>query len=159
LSRIIKNIFAGGFVILLFILGYLRETIFLVINSVLKDYPFPYNRSYITPPAFLYDYNESSLLMLKWTLTFVFSALFAVLTLLFIHFYFNNKVYNKITLRIYIMLVGVSLLLSLIGMAFNTFDETYAVSRFVIGLAQYPLIPLILFVLFYFKQTIEKDLE
>lgn len=157
MSGLIKNILAGGFVILLFFVGYLRETVFLVINSVLRKYPFPYNSSYIAPPTFLYDFNDNTLLMLKWVLTFGFSALFAGLTILFIHFYFKNKIYNKITFRIYLMLVGVSLLLSLLGMVFNTFDETYAISRFVIGLAQYPLIPLVLFVLFYFKSSIQKN--
>lgn len=151
----LKNILAGSFVVLLFLIGYIRETVFLVINSVLRNYPFPYNRSYITPPAFLYDINDETLLMLKWMLTFVFSALFAGMTILFIQFYFRNTSYNKITLRIYLMLVGVSLLLSLVGIIFNSFDETYAISRFIIGLAQYPLIPLVLFVLFYFKTKAE----
>ncbi|MCB9173564.1 MAG: hypothetical protein H6587_12695 [Flavobacteriales bacterium] len=151
MNNLIKNSIAGIVIIILFFIGYVREAIFLVINSVLKKYPFPYNSSYITPPKFLYNYSASNLLTIKWVLTFGFSLIFSLITLLLVNFYFKNKMFNLITVRIYLSLIIVSFLLSLIGMMFNNFDETYAISRFVIGLAQYPLLPLVLFVLFYFK--------
>lgn len=148
---LVKNLFATGFITFLFIIGYLREVFFLVVNSVLRKYPFPYNSAYITPPKFLYSLSNNTLVLLKWVFTFGFFLLFAFVTYLFINFYFRNKTFNKITLKIYILLLVVSFLVSLFGMIFNTFDEAYSLSRLIIGLAQYPLIPLVLFVLFYYK--------
>lgn len=131
--------------------GYLRETAFLVINSVLHNYPFPYNRSYVTPPKFLYTYSDDTLLTIKWVLTFLFSVIFFGFAILLFNFYFKNKSFNKITFRIYFSLLVSSFILSMVGILSNSFDETYSISRFIIGLAQSPLIPLVLFVLFYFK--------
>ncbi len=151
MNNLVKNTIAGAVIVLLFFIGYIRESVFLIINSVLKKYQFPYNASYITPPNFLYGYSDKTLITLKWALTFGFSVLFALFALLLVNFYFRDKTYNIITIRIYLSLIIISFLLSVIGIIFKTFDETYTISRFIIGLAQYPLIPLVLFVLFYFK--------
>jgi hypothetical protein len=156
LSNLLKNIIAGVFIILLFVVGYFRETVFLVINSVINKTPFPYNTSYITPPSFLYHYTDKSLIIIKWVLTVGFSFLFMAITLGFIHFYFRTKKYNHFTIIIYMVLITISGLVSISGIIFNNFDEVYTLSRFLIGLVQSPLIPLALFVLFYFKSTTEE---
>lgn len=143
--------------IIIFFIGYLRETIFIVINAVLYQYPFPYNSSYVSPPNFLYTYSNQTLVTLKWVLTFGFSIVFFMVSLVLIHFYFKNRSFNKITVWVYLFLVGVSFLTAVLGILLGNFDETYTLSRFVIGLAQSPLIPLVLFVLFYFKNKIESE--
>ena len=90
-SKYVKNIVTAiAFVIMLFI-GYIRETIFLVLNSVLYDYPFPYNRSYTEPPAFLMEWSDQTIVNVKWLLTFGFSVLFMFLTALIIRFYFKKQ--------------------------------------------------------------------
>lgn len=152
-----KNISAAVFVVIIFFIGYLRETIFLVLNSVLNKYPFPYNNSYVSPPNFLYSYSSQTLITVKWVLTFGFSILFFMISWVLIHFYFKNRRFNKITVWVYLFLVGVSFLTAALGILLGNFDETYTLSRFVIGLAQSPLIPLVLFVLFYFKTKMEQQ--
>lgn len=156
MTNLSKNIIAGVFIILLFVVGYFRETVFLVINSVINKNPYPYNTSYITPPSFLYEYTDRSLILLKWLLTFGFSILFMLLALGFLHFYFRTKKYNQFTIIIYLVLIAISGLVSIFGIIFNNFDDVYTLSRFLIGLVQSPLIPLALFVLFYYKITTEE---
>ncbi len=153
----LKNILAAVFLIIVFFIGYLRETIFLVLNSVLNKYPFPFNSSYASPPDFLYSYSSQTLITMKWVLTFVFSVIFFMVSLVFIHFYFKNRSFNKIIAWTYLFLVGASFLTAVLGILLGNFDETYTLSRFIIGLAQSPLIPLVLFVLFYFKTKIERE--
>ncbi len=153
----LKNTLAAVFLIIIFFIGYLRETIFLVLNSVLNKYPFPYNNSYVSPPNFLYSYSSQTLITVKWVLTFGFSIVFFMVSWVLIHFYFKNRSFNKITIWAYLFLVGVSFLTAALGIVLGNFDETYTLSRFVIGLAQSPLIPLVLFVLFYFKTKMEQQ--
>ncbi|OFY86482.1 MAG: hypothetical protein A3K10_12370 [Bacteroidetes bacterium RIFCSPLOWO2_12_FULL_31_6] len=157
MTSYLKNSITVLFLVLIFFVGYIRETIFLVINAVLNKYPFPYNSSYVTPSHFLYNLSNAKLVILKYILTFCFSLLFFSLTILLVHFYFKNKGYNKLTLWFYAFLIGFSFLLSIIGILFNNFIDTYTFNRFIIGLAQTPLLPLVLFVLFYFKTKIERE--
>lgn len=153
MKSVLKNTITTGIFILLFFIGYLREAVFLTLNSVYNNNPFPYNTAYIKPPDFLYQWNESSLYYLKWSLTIGFSFVFAATALLLVHFYFKNHHFNKITIFIYLILIILSTLVSFTGLITNSFDTLYAISRFIIGLVQSPLIALVLFVLFYFKIT------
>lgn len=152
-----KNSLAAVFLVIIFFIGYLRETFFLVLNSVLNRYPFPYNNSYVSPPDFLYSYNSQTLITVKWLLTFGFSIVFFIVSLVLIHFYFKNRSFNKITVWAYLFLIGISFSIAGFGILLGNFDETYALSRFIIGLVQSPLIPLVLFVLFYFKTKMESE--
>jgi len=151
----LKNSIAALLLVIIFFLGYIRETSFLILNTVINNYPFPYNASYVSPPNFLYSFNNQTLIAVKWGLTFGFSVIFFLMSFILINFYFKNKNFNKITSWAYLFLVGVSFLIALLGIIMGSFDETYALSRFFIGLAQSPLVPLVLVVLFYFKNKVE----
>lgn len=148
---LMKNFIATLFIVILFIIGYLRETFFLVVNSVLNRNSYPFNTAYIEPPKFLYQLSANYLLVLKSFLTIFFAMIFGVITYFFINYYFQNKSYNLIVVKIYTALIVLALLFSLVGLILNRFDFFYTISRFIIGLAQYPLLPLILFVLFFYK--------
>lgn len=140
-----------------FAIGYARETIFLVINTVIHDYPVLNNTSYLTPPEFLYNIDPQQLMSAKWILTFIFSIIFMSITLLIINFYFKSKTFNKITLIINFTLFVFALIISLIGISTNHFDEFYPISRFIAGLLQSPLLTFAIFTLLYFinKNTIQ----
>jgi hypothetical protein len=139
------------FFLLTFLVGYFREAIFLVINSVIHNNPFPYNSVYLKPPDFLYEINIQHLLQLKWFLTVAFSLLFMGLTVGLVHFYFKNAKYNKLVISVYILLLSVSGIITSLGLVTGYFEDVYTFSRFIVGLAQSPLTTLVLFVLFYFK--------
>ncbi len=152
----VKKILTLFSFILLFIIGYIRESIFLVINSVLNNYPFPYNPSYIPPPEYLYSLTTQELINLKWFFTLVFSLLFMLLSWLIIHFVFNSKTYNKIVIYIYTFFISISFLIAGIGILFNCFEILYTPSRFIVGIIQSPLLVIILFSLFFLLNQNEK---
>lgn len=154
MKPVTKNIIAFVIFILIAFLGYCRELIFLTINAVLSKAPFPYSTSYVKPPIFLYSYNSSSLLKLKWGLTLAFSILFCFSTYALIKFYFRDKKANKLVLVTYGFFFFISLLIAVIGILFNIFNDLYPISRFISGLLQSPLSSIILFILFYFKATV-----
>jgi len=137
--------------LLIFFLGYIRETTFIVVNSVLHNYPFPFNASYITPPNFLYDLSQNALIIIKWGLTVFFSMLFMGATYLLMTKYFAEKKTVKYTLYIYIGLTFCSLISILTGYLLGLTDEMYPVARFFVGITHSPLLPLVIFAIFYFR--------
>jgi hypothetical protein len=145
-----KNIITILFFVCLFVIGYVRESIFLVLNSVLYDIPFPYNRAYIAPPQFLYNFSANELIMAKWILTFIFSVFNLIATTFLIKYYFKNKKLTIITFYIYTIIIVLSLLVYIFGYSFTNQAFWYKISRFLIGMVQYPLLTLILFTLYYF---------
>lgn len=156
--RFLKKKIALAFILILaFIIGYIRETIFIIINTVINDYPFPYNASYVKPPTFLYSISTNHLITIKWLLTLFFSICFAGITLFLVNFYFKSKSFNKLTIITYSGLFLISLIISLISIIFNLFESFYGVSRFIAGLLQYPLLTLIMFTMFYFIQKLNND--
>ncbi len=140
-------------------MGYFREATFLVINSVIHNNPFPYNSVYLKPPDFLYALSTQQLLNLKWFLTLAFSLLFMGITLGLVQFYFNSKKFNYLTVLVYCLLIGISAIITFIGLMLGNFETVYSISRFVVGLAQSPLTSLVLFVLFYFKYKTENPVS
>ncbi|MCB0401990.1 MAG: hypothetical protein KDD41_07890 [Flavobacteriales bacterium] len=157
-TNFIKKKLVVAFILLFaFTVGYIRETIFVVINSVINDYAFPYNPSYLEPPAFLYDIETGNLIKIKWFLTFVFSLIFFGITLWLVNFYFRSKSYNRIILLTYSILFAASLIITLLGFLFNQYESFYGISRFIAGLLQYPLMTLILFTMFYFVNQLYRE--
>jgi hypothetical protein len=152
----VKKILTLFSFILLFIIGYIRESIFLVINSVLNNYPFPYNPSYIPPPEYLYSLTTQELINLKWVFTLVFSLLFMFFSWLIIHLVFNSRIYNKIVIYIYTFFISISFLIAGVGILFNCFEILYTPSRFIVGIIQSPLLVIILFSLFFLLNQNEK---
>ncbi len=152
-----KKIITGILLIIAFSIGYIRETSFLIINNVLSGYELPNTPSYLQPPSYLYEMNTSNLISLKWGLTFFFSLVFTVLTLLIIHVYFKTKSYNRITIAIYSILFFVAFLIALIGIILGQLNSLYTISRFIAGLLQYPLLSLIIFTFFYFFNRLPKS--
>lgn len=157
MNQYIKNSIAIFIFVLTFVLGYVRELFFLTINAVLNKTPYPYSSTYIQPPTFLYEYNNSTLVNIKWGFTLFFSLLFCLLTLFLIHFYFKNKIFNRITWLAYLIFFIGSLLIALVGIYFDLLPEVYPISRFITGLIQSPLSTIVLFVLYYYKtKSIQK---
>ena len=147
-----KKILVTLLFIVIFCLGYIRESFFLVINTVIYDYPFPYNASYIKPPDFLYKMGSTGLISMKWVLTFLFSILFMGVTLLIVNLYFKYKRYNIATFFIYCILLIIAFLIALIGY-FIDYNGFYTISRLIAGLLQSPILSIFLFVAFYISNS------
>jgi len=144
------------FVIITYVLGYIREAVFITINSVINEVPFPYNRAYITPPPFLYKLSMNQLFILKWVLTLLFFLLFLLVAVKVTHFFFRNKKYNKIVMVFFVTFFSLSLVFYIIGFLFDNLSFFYPISRFFAGLVQDPF-PIYLFlVLFFYTNNVYK---
>lgn len=145
------------FVILTYLLGYLREGVFITINSVINKVPFPYNRAYITPPDFLYNYSLSQLILIKWVFTFLFFFIFLTVAVGVVHYFFHNRKYNKIVFVVFVTFFVLSFLFYTVGFLTNNLESFYPISRFFAGIVQDPF-PIYLFlVLFFYTTKVYKD--
>lgn len=126
-------------------LGYLRDRIFKTINSLLRAWDL--DQDYFLPPFlnFLENYQYETLVNLKWILTLLFSILYLAISLLTIKLLFRNRTFFKITIWSYVALLFISGLLIIIGYVFKgSSEKTYEFARSLMGLAQSPLILMIL---------------
>lgn len=126
-------------------LGFLRDSIFKTINSLLRAWDL--DQDYFLPPLlnFLENFQYDTLVNLKWILTLLFSLLYLLLSLITIKMLFGNRNFFKITIWSYVAILLVSGILITIGYVFKgTTEKTYEFARYLMGLAQSPLILMIL---------------
>ena len=110
------------FVILTYLLGYLREGVFITINSVINNVSFPYNRAYITPPEFLYHISLNQLTLFKWLLTLFFFLIFLLVAIGVVHYFFRNRKYNKIVFVVFVTFFVLSFLFYMVGFLTNKLE-------------------------------------
>jgi hypothetical protein len=132
-------------IITLLFLGYYRDFVFRTMNSMLqaKDHEMPY----ATPASlqFLDRFSYTQLMNLKWLFTVIFSGLYLVMALITLKIIFNNRKYLSITIGVYIAIMLVSGLFMLGGFAVeSTADRMYEFARYLMGMAQSPIILMIL---------------
>jgi len=153
LNTILKKILIAILFLVLLLIGFIRNTTFLVVNTAYHKYPFPYNKSYIKPPDFLYEMSKQSLASLKWMLTFGFSIIFGLATYYLIKYYFNSRHYNRAIILIYVLFIGTSFVITLAGYVLGFYDDAYYIGRIIAGFVQSPILSFILFLLFYFVHS------
>lgn len=132
------------------LLGFLRDYLFYNINWVYKtlteNRPLQAREEF----HFLLEFNPQEIIFLKWILTFKFLIVFGILTWLVIKRAFNNPLYSKITLFLFVGIIGVSGVLFVVYKMTGSPSSMYAVIRSLIGLGQ-SFVPLILlFITFKF---------
>lgn len=126
-------------------LGYYRDFVFVTINAILqaKDYEAQY-----TPPAslqFLDQFPYGTLMNLKWLLTLLFSIVYLLVALVTLRVLFNKKRYNRITIGVYAVVMLISGMFMLTGYLFQgSSAKMYEFSRYLMGMAQSPVILMIL---------------
>jgi hypothetical protein len=132
-------------VIVLLLLGYYRDFVFRTINSMLQAHDY---ETTFDPPfsmGFLKDCSYDGLLTLKWLLTIVFSLVYLATTLITLRILFNNKKSGSVTIGLYVALMLVSGLFMLCGFLFEaTSLRMYEFARYLMGMAQSPVILMIL---------------
>ncbi len=124
---------------------------FIVLNSVLNEVPFPYNRAYITPPKFLYEFSLNELNYLKWLLTTIFIISNSILSAAIIHVRFLVRQYIRYLIGFLSLCIFAGIVLSIIGWVLGDAFRFYIWQREIAGLLQSPLLlflyyPLILFI-------------
>jgi hypothetical protein len=134
---------------MLLFFGYFRETTFKSINALLQawDADFDYSMPFYLEFTKTLEYDI--VVYLKWLLTLLFTLAYLGISLYTIKVIFNNKVFLKITLVSYIILISISGLLMLTGLVLSQFsDKMYEFARYFMGIAQSPLVLMILIPVF-----------
>ena len=127
------------------LLGYLRDSIFKTINALLRAWDLSqdfYLPNYLT---FLENFEYNTLVNLKWALTLVFSILYLFLSIFAIKWLFNNKKQVNITIFTYLAIIFLSGVFISIGLLWDaSSDKMYEFARYLMGMAQSPIILMLL---------------
>ena len=123
-----KKIFTALLVICIIVLGFLREYIFVSINE----------KTGMGPGG------SGSLFIWKWVLTFVFSLLYFFLSAAILLALFNSKKYIWLAAGIYAALFIFALIAGACGYLFFSFEKAYPFVRTILGIAQSPIVMIIL---------------
>jgi hypothetical protein len=139
-----------------FLLGYFRSYTFLYLNA--RASLIYYHEPYTALPPVLqmfesFDYGK--LLITKWLLTFLFSFLFGILSVLAVFFTFLEKKYIYLTLASYALVFIISLLFMLAGRLYPPFyHHCFNIARSLAHFQQSPMTAIILLMsIYYYKQV------
>jgi hypothetical protein len=88
--------------------------------------------------------SYTSLYYLKWILTAVFVLIFAGMAAMIVKLIFQDKKLIRISVLTYLLIFSASFLFYLIGALSGNTETTYAIARFLAGLAESPALLIIL---------------
>ena len=146
-----KYFIAIMLVFLLFILGFLRDYLFVNINGQLYylfyQKPNPYLSNYLT---ILNQFSYKQLFYFKFWLTGVFFLIYLLGSLLVIKTLFKRKNKVLLTMNIYLLVFITSFVIYGIGILFGFGNQAYTISRFMIGWVQSPLALFVIIPAFFF---------
>ena len=125
------------------ILGFLREFIFVHINAHLFAlwYEEPSEATDLIP--FMKQMDYYPLYYSKWILTVVFAVLFYAATAGVLKVIFNRYFWRELGAIYIVLLVFAGFAMS-IGALLNATDEAYTIARFLMGIAQSPLLLMVM---------------
>jgi len=133
-------------VVLLIVVGFLRDFIFVNLNyqASLAYYHQDNDYKLSSLISFIETWSYKRLYISKWILTMLFTILYGAITYFCVYFFFREKKYNKISIGIYIVIISISFLIYLFGYFTNNYQKAYSVSRQLMGLLQSPIIIMLL---------------
>jgi hypothetical protein len=134
--------------------GFLRDFVFLNVNEQTRV-TFYHTADSTLNPLFscLSTWSYSRLYFLKWGLTFLFSFLFMGLTMAFIRMVFIEKKYLRLVFLSYAALIFLASIFFLGGWVAGNSEKSYLISRFLMGIAQGPIVLMVLLPAFRLLQT------
>jgi exosortase F-associated protein len=156
-SKIKRNLILIIMAILAVLTGYLRDTVFKTINAILRAADL--EQDYFLPAfiSFLQNFEYQTLVNLKWFLTLFFSLLYLILSIIIIKTLFKDSKYLKITTLTYIGVLLISAGFIAAGLIFkNSSEKMYEFARYLMGMAQSPIILMILIPTF---KLMEKEIN
>lgn len=127
------------------LLGYFRDSVFKTINALLRAWDL--DQDYFLPRylSFLENFEYETLINLKWVLTLFFCFLYLFLSIFVIKLLFYSKKHQKITFFTYFAIIIFSAFFILIGLVWqSTSEKMYEFARYLMGMAQSPIILMIL---------------
>ena len=124
------------------ILSYIREILFLSINSIIAGNNSFYAKT--TKIEFFIGKNAETLTQYKYIMTIGFTALFALLTIWGLKLSFRNKLPYHFGIIVYILCSLVAVLVILYSITTNNFDNVYSFLRLIIEYLHNPLVYILL---------------
>ena len=133
-----RKVLIAALIITAVALGFLRDHIFVSINHSIESG------------------NDAGgkLSMLKWILTILFSGLYLLHTVAMLYVLFRSKKYIRISLFCYSFLFSVSFLAGAGGYFISSFEMVYPFIRMLMGVAQSPVVLMILVPACFFDQIL-----
>ena len=147
MSSLKKNILIVVFILFYFIAGYLRDFVFVNTNNQLYALVHKgYKEGGEISERFLFitTLSYKQLYFTKWILTIVFSGLYWLIGIGVIQLFLENLTHKKTVSIIYLSLVIIASLFTMTGYIISDNTWTYNISRFLMGIAQSPLVIMIL---------------
>jgi hypothetical protein len=158
MSKSKKILHLSSIALLLLFLSFYRDYVFRSINALLMAWDYNMDYPIHSSLSFLKNVEYNSVVMFKWVLTILFSLFFLLLLLWAVKVLFNNKNYRNISIATYIGVFAIAAVFMLCGYIFtSTTERMYEFARFVMGMAQSPLILMILVPIFLFAEKQEMN--
>lgn len=146
-----KLLFISLFSVTILLIGYLREFIFSNINNqiYIATHPFSNNQEKFVHPSlsFLHAYSAQTLSAYKWVLTVLFTLIYFLIGDYVIKNYLTNHSVRKLHFVTYLIMFGSSFIVSTVGF-FTPQQWTYTTARHIMGVAQSPIVLMILIATF-----------
>ena len=143
------------FVLVLLVLGFFRETLFVSINSALYDKFYNTNNHHVVWfLSFINVFSYQTIYVVKWFITPLFVFLYWFIQKNFLFFLFAEKRIIQWLGILYLSLFLLAGVFFVAGWAFGNINDGYPLSRLFMGLLQSPVPCMILIPAMYlYKQT------
>ena len=146
-----KKVFLNNFlfyfllIILLIFFGYLRDFLFVNINSQLDKLNNKASFSELSPKlSFITNFSYRQLYIGKWGLTLLFIFIYFILSQVLIKKMFKEKKFLTWTSYSFLIIIVISSLFYVYGVVFNDYERGYALSRVFMGMMQSPFVLMVL---------------
>lgn len=150
-----RKLITAAFIILLIVLGFFREFVFVNINTLIYNNKFNENYPFHWLFQSFSGFNYSGLYISKWFLTALFIILFYLLQLKISYLLFEEKKFKKWFFYLYVILISLSVITFFVGWLFSDVRQGYTFSRLFLGFLQSPL-PIVFLtpVCYFYKKNI-----
>ena len=140
---------------LLLVLGFGRDFVFVNLNYQASKVYYHQQYEYKIPTllSFIETWSYTKLYYAKWGLTILFTVVYALITYLFINAIFNSKLFNKLTIFIYLVIIGCAFIAFLLGYFLGDSLKGYTISRQLMGIVQSPLVLMFLLPALYLNKN------
>jgi len=155
-----KNRVIGiALVIILIVIGFLRDSMFIWINALRKAYLDLINAFPNIPGNAFYQNSVNYLYNTKWILTGLYTLLYSYIALLIIFLIFKNISFVKISFALMIGIGSVAIMIYVGGIMLNHSEIAYTLARRLMGLLQSPVLLMILLAacFFYSRLSLNRD--
>ena len=130
------------FLLILTILSYYREVLFMSINAVIADTEFFYAKT--TQIDFFLNKSPKALVKYKYIMTIGFTIIFAAFSIIGLRVSFKSTIPYSLAIITYGLFGIVAVVVLLYALATNSFESVYSFLRMIIEYLHNPLIYLIL---------------